>query len=73
MTKVEIEFELERPLDQPTLDRIDAARGTYGLLRIVPAAGTLLVEYDATRMTAADVQAVLRKVGAPVRYSQEPA
>ena len=67
MTKVEIPFELERPLDAAALDRIAAARRIYGILRIAPVAGGLMVEYDASRLTAADVEAVLRRAAIPVR------
>ncbi len=69
MTKVEIGFDLERPLDAAAADRIVAARSIYGVLRIGPGpdAGRLTVEYDASRLQAADVEAMLRRAGVPVR------
>jgi hypothetical protein len=72
MTKVEIHFDLERPLDGALLDRIEGARAIYGMLRIAPAPGsdTLAVEYDASRLTVADVEAALRQAGVPVRLNQ---
>ncbi len=68
MTKVEIPFELERPLDAATTDRIVEARSVYGILRVAPGPGPgrLTVEYDASRLTAADVEAILRRAGVPV-------
>ncbi|HXN45758.1 MAG TPA: hypothetical protein VN893_03905 [Bryobacteraceae bacterium] len=76
MTKVEIAFELERPLDAAASDRIVAARSIYGILRVAPGPGPdkLAVEYDASRLTAADVEAVLRRAGVAVRSNEpEPA
>jgi len=72
MTKVDIHFDLEGPLDTPVLARIDTARAIYGMLRIEPepASGRLEVEYDASRLTAADVEAALRRAGVPIRFDQ---
>ncbi|HEY1205182.1 MAG: hypothetical protein ABSH46_18670 [Bryobacteraceae bacterium] len=66
MTKVEIQFDVERPLNAAALDRIAAARSIYGMLRIEPVPGGLMVEYDASRLSAADVEAVLRRAGVSV-------
>ena len=68
MTKVEIPFALERPLDAAALDRLAAARSIYGVLRVEPGPGPgkLTVEYDASRLTVADVEAMLRRAGVPV-------
>ena len=72
MTKVEIPFELERPLDAAASDRIAAARSIYGILRVAPGPGSggLTVEYDASRLTAADGEAMLRRAGVPVRPNE---
>ncbi len=70
MTKVEIRFDLAKPLDARLLDRIDAARSIYGMLRIAPSNGELAVEYDASRLTEADVEAALRRAGVPIHASQ---
>ena len=72
MTKVEIAFELERPLDAAASDRIAAAHSVYGMLRIAPGPGSgrLTVEYDASRLTADDVEATLRRAGLPVRPNE---
>ena len=76
MTKVEIQFDVERPLDAAALDGIAAAHTIYGMLRLapVPDSNKLTVEYDASRLTAADVEAALRRAGAAVRLNEpEPA
>jgi allophanate hydrolase subunit 1 len=72
MTKVEVSFELERPLDAAATDRIVEARSVYGMLRVAPGPGPdkLTVEYDASRLTAADVEAILRRAGVPVRPNE---
>jgi hypothetical protein len=68
MTKVQIHFELERPLDDELLDRISAAHGVYGMSRIQPTPDLrgLIVDYDASRLTAYEVEATLRRVGVPI-------
>ncbi len=68
MTKVEIPFELERPLDAAVCDRMAETLSVYGMLRVAlgPGPGKLTVEYDASRLTADDVEAILRKAGVPV-------
>ena len=76
MTKVEIAFDLERPLGAAASDRIVAARSIYGILRVAPGPGPdkLTVEYDASRLTAPDVEAMLRRAGVAVRSNEpEPA
>jgi hypothetical protein len=72
MTKLEIHFDLERPPEAAVIERIEAARAIYGMLRIAPApeAGRLDVEYDASRLTADDVEAALRRAGVPARLGQ---
>jgi hypothetical protein len=66
MTKVQIRFELERPLDDLLLRHIADAHSIYGIGRIVPEGGALVVDYDASRLTVADVEAALRRAGIPV-------
>lgn len=69
MTRVEIHFDLERPLDERLLEALTAAHGIYGMERIVPAPDLqhLRVDYDASRLTVAEVEAALRGAGIPVR------
>ncbi len=67
MTKVELNFALARPLDAALLRKIARARAIYGIARIQPAPSldALTVEYDASRLTEADVEAALRRAGIP--------
>jgi hypothetical protein len=68
MTRVQLPFALAGPLDEPTMQRIANVYEVYGILRISfePGGQKLTVEYDATRMSPKDVEAVLAHAGVPL-------
>ncbi len=68
MTKVQIEFQLQHALDDELLNRIAGAYSIYGIqkIKLAPAQDGLTVEYDATRLRPAEVQAALARAGIPV-------
>jgi allophanate hydrolase subunit 1 len=68
MTKVQIRFLLQKPLDDAMLARISDAHAVYGIQRVqvAPSLDQLLVEYDATRLRPAEVESVLAGAGIPV-------
>jgi hypothetical protein len=68
MTKVQIHFRVRGPLDDALMARMADIRSVYGILavRVGASLDTLAVEYDATRMTPADVEAILAGAGIPV-------
>jgi hypothetical protein len=68
MTKVQIRFRLERPLDDVLLARLSDAHAFYGIHRVslAPAMDALTVEYDATRLQPAEVESALLGGGIPV-------
>jgi hypothetical protein len=68
MTKVQIHFHLQRPLDDVLLSRISDAHSLYGIFHVKPAPSldALTVEYDASRLGAADVESALAGAGIPV-------
>lgn len=68
MTKTQIRFRLERPLDEQTMPRIASAHSIYGIMRVQlePATQELVVDYDASRLRTDDVGAVLKCRGIPV-------
>ena len=68
MTKVQIRFRLQRPLDDAMLARISDAHAVYGIqkLQVTSSLDQLLVEYDATRLRPAQVESVLASAGIPV-------
>ncbi|MGA3016602.1 MAG: hypothetical protein ABSF62_05745 [Bryobacteraceae bacterium] len=65
MTRVQIHFRLQKKLDDATLARLSNAGAVYGIQRVQVGAGldSLMVEYDATRMKPADVEATLAEAG----------
>jgi hypothetical protein len=69
MTKVELGFELTRPLDDALGGMIAEAHKVYGIfhIRLDRDLRRFRVEYDATRLTPADVEASLRRLGIPAR------
>ncbi len=62
-------FRLQRPLDDTLLPRIADAHALYGIQRVkvAPSLDGLLVEYDATRLRPAEVEAALTTAGIPVQ------
>ena len=71
MTKVQIRFVLQRPLDEVLLARISDAYAIYGIqkIQIAPTLDSLTVEYDATRLRPAEVGSALANAGIPVSPS----
>lgn len=67
MTKVQLRYQLDRPLDDILLERIAAAPSLFGLRRvqIEPDNRSISVEFDASRLTPAQVDATLRRAGIP--------
>lgn len=68
MTKVQMHFTLQRPLDGPTMTRISDAHALYGIIRVKldQSLNGITVEYDATRLRPAEVEAALSGFGIPV-------
>ncbi|HYZ85546.1 MAG TPA: hypothetical protein VE621_14140 [Bryobacteraceae bacterium] len=68
MTKVQVHYELLRPLDDALLANIARAHGVYGIERIIlnPGMTGITVEYDASRLNAYEVENVLHRAGIPV-------
>ena len=65
MTTVEILFRYTTPPTEQRYLALAGAKDVYGIRRLSfdPAARTLLVEYDATRLNAAAVAKLLRQTG----------
>jgi hypothetical protein len=68
MTKVQLQFRLQKPLDDESMKRIADAHSLYGIFRVklAPAMDCITVEYDATRLRPAEVDAALANAGVPV-------
>jgi hypothetical protein len=69
MSKVELHYEFLAPFQDSWAEAIDRLHGVYGFqsLRLSPSLDRLTVVYDASRLTAADVEHHLRMAGLPVR------
>jgi hypothetical protein len=69
MTKVQVQFDLTKPLEGRELEAVANAHGYYGFyfVRLQPSMKSILVEYDASRLTDAEVEATLHRAGVPVQ------
>ncbi|MBC8167928.1 MAG: hypothetical protein H7Y20_18925 [Bryobacteraceae bacterium] len=71
MTKVQLVYELMKPLDDSLMDRIARAHSVYGFYRIAlaPSLDRITVEFDASRLSALEVETTLHGLGIPVVLS----
>jgi allophanate hydrolase subunit 1 len=69
MTKVQLEYDLVRPLTDHDAAAIADVHSWYGMQRVqlAPSLDRLLVEYDASRLSEKDVEAVLQRFGLPIQ------
>lgn len=69
MTKIQLEYELVRPLTDQDARAVADVHSWYGILHVqtMPALDKLRVEYDASRLSEKDVEAVLQRFGLPVK------
>ncbi len=68
MTKVQVRFALQRPLDDAMMARISDAHALYGMqqVKLDSSLDGITVEYDASRLRPAEVEAALTGYGIPV-------
>jgi hypothetical protein len=68
MTRVQVRFRLQKPLDDSMLAHISNASAIYGIqkLKVEPSLDALMVEYDASRLRPEEVEAALAGAGIPV-------
>jgi len=69
MTKVTLHYDLTRPLGDADLANIANVHSTYGMARVqvAPTLDKITVDYDASRLTKKDMEAVLARYSIPVR------
>lgn len=74
MTKVQITFKLSRPLNEADLVNISRMHSVYGfiIVRWKPEANDLFVEYDASRLSTAEVRGSLEQHGLPLSIQEAP-
>jgi hypothetical protein len=65
MTKVQMRFRLQKPLDESALTAISTVNAKYGIqkIKVADSLDALMVEYDATRLRPAEVGAALAVAG----------
>jgi hypothetical protein len=69
MTKVQLEYDLIRPLTDHDSVAVGNVHSWYGILRVqlAPSLDRLVVEYDASRLSEKDVEAGLQRFGLPIQ------
>jgi hypothetical protein len=69
MTKLQLQYDLVRPLTEDDGIAISDLHGVYGFarVRISPSGDRLVVEYDASRLSEKDVEGWLIRYGLPIR------
>jgi hypothetical protein len=69
MTKVQLEYDLLRPLTDADASGLADVHSWYGIQRVqlAPSLDKLLVEYDASRLSEKDVEAVLHRFRLPIK------
>ena len=62
-------FRLRKPLDGPALEAIATVHAKYGIqkIKVADSLDALMVEYDATRLRPAEVEAALAGAGIAVQ------
>jgi hypothetical protein len=69
MTKVTLHFKLLASLDEKLMAAIARAGSIYGLQRVhlTPSMDGLIVDFDASRLSVAEVEATLGSIGLPLQ------
>ena len=69
VTKVDLRYPLVRPLEENDAQAIADVHSYYGIMRVRPAPGLdhVIVEYDASRLSEKDLEAVLQRYGIPIQ------
>jgi len=68
MTKVQRFFQTDRALDETLMEQLANINSIYGIERVkIEPSGRVMVEYDATRLSRAQVEGILERSGIAVR------
>jgi len=63
MTRIQMNFRLREPLSEASMAKLSDTTAIYGIQKVKLGDGSLMVEYDATRMRPAEVEAALAHAG----------
>ena len=68
MTKVELQYDLVRKLEDADAAAVADVHGFYGIQRvqIAPTLDRITVDYDASRLSEKDVESALVRYGVPI-------
>ena len=68
MSKVQLRYDLLRPLNDELMNKISWLHSVYGILKVslAPSLDKLIVEYDASRLSPLEVENVLHRAGLPI-------
>ena len=67
MTRIQMHFRLRQPLDDAMMAKLSDASAIYGIQKVKLGTGSLMVEYDATRLNESSVEKLLRSAGLDIR------
>ncbi len=69
MTRVELTYDLTRPLAEADYERLSRLHSVYGVMgfQLPTGAETMVIEYDASRLTPDGVDRVVRSSGLPLK------
>lgn len=69
MTKVELQYDLVRKLDDADANAVSRVHGFFGVLKvkIANSLDKISVDYDASRLSRLDLEGVLVRYGIPIR------
>lgn len=69
MTRVQLHYELTRPLGEDDLEGVANVHSVYGISRVQVGSnsGSITVEYDASRLSERDVESALVHHGVPIQ------
>jgi hypothetical protein len=71
MTKVQTSYALSRTLDDKDFEGLSRLTSVYGIFsaKVAPSLDKLLIEYDASRLTPGQLQAVIEQRGLPIKVA----
>ena len=74
MTKIQLQYDLERKATNQDAEAIAIAHSVYGIwyVRLAPSLDRIAVEYDASRLSEKDVEAWLIRLGVPIKRAPMP-
>lgn len=69
MTKVQVHYDLVRPLNDEDAEGVARAHGVYGIMRVYlsPSLDRVTIDYDASRLNENEVESILIRNGVPLK------